>query len=168
MLLHHHYYSSISLFALKCYTFFLLLPANTCRFHLTVSGFWFAALLLELLQLCNTLATRTKAHGPGGPGEEGYSTSSSQILSRGFLFPDRRRRRTNSAEYSSITENQLCVELAKYSALPVSLSCFHSGTVCSCVHDCDRFRRKRARWSLVVTSLFSVVQRSQTPARALA
>lgn len=64
-------------------------------------------------------------------GEEGYSTSSSQILSRGFFFPDRRRRCTNSAEYSSITENELCMELAKYSTLPVSLSCSHSGTVCS-------------------------------------
>lgn len=127
MLLHHHYSSPISLFALKCYTFFLLLPANTCRFHLTVSGSS-AALLLEL-QL-QPLLPREPKHTVLG--EEGYSTSSSQILSRGFLFPDRRRRRTNSAEYSSITENELCMELAKYSTLPVSLSCSHSGTVCSC------------------------------------
>lgn len=115
---------------------------------------------------CNTLATRTKAHAPGGRGEEGYSTSSSQILSRGFfLFPDRRRRRrTNSAEYSSITEKKLCMELAKYSTLPVSLSCFHSGTVCSCrLRPYSAIDAKELA-GLVVASLFSVAALTNTSA----
>lgn len=168
MILHHYHSSSISLFALKCYTFFLLLPANTCRFHLTVSGS-FTALLLEL-QLQHSC-------------HENQSTRPGVVVGRRDIrllrhkyFPEASFSRivvvvARTPRNTALSQKKkLCMELAKYSTLPVSLSCFHSGTVCSCrLRPYSAIDAKELA-GLVVASLFSVVpsQRSQTPACDLA
>lgn len=124
----------------------------------------FTALLLEL-QLqhsCHENQSTRPGRSWGGGISDFFVTNTFQRL---LPFPGSSS--SSSHELRGIQlyhRKKLCMELAKYSTLPVSLSCFHSGTVCSCrLRPYSAIDAKELA-GLVVASLFSVAALTNTSA----